>query len=59
MIQGFQDYMNKDPNGLIQSYRNALNSLESQSFSTLENLVAAKCNLGIAHFFNSEPKEAI
>lgn len=25
----------------------------------MENLITAKCNLGIAHFFNSEVKEAV
>lgn len=59
LIQGFQNYINKDSDGLIQSYRSALSCLETQTNPNIENLITAKCNLGIAHFFNSEIKEAV
>jgi hypothetical protein len=57
LIQGF--HISKDINGLIQSYRNALSALETQNNPNIDNLITSKCNLGIAHFFNSETQEAI
>lgn len=46
-------------NGLIQAYRNALSVLETQNNPNVDHLIAAKCNLGIAHFYNSEIQEAV
>lgn len=51
--------MNKDINGLIQSYRNVLSLLEGSKNPQVENLITAKCNLAVAHFYNSEFQEAL
>lgn len=59
LIQGFQDYINKDVNGLIQSYRNVLSLLEKTQNPQIEHLITAKCNLAVAHFYNSENQEAL
>lgn len=59
MIQGFQDFINKDPIGLIESYQNALAILETQGSDQTENIINLRCNLGISHFFNDEIDEGI
>lgn len=59
MIQGFQDFINKDSNGLIESYSNALAILETQAKGQTENIINLRCNLGISHFFNKEVQDGI
>lgn len=55
LIEGFNSFVEKDSQGLISSYRKALNLLESEeSISTDENKVAILANLGIACFYNNQ-----
>lgn len=60
LINGFNYFLRKDIVGLIQSYQEALETLEKgKSPNHLENLVTIKSNLGIAYYFNNEIDKAI
>ena len=60
LLDGFNNFLNKDIQGLIVSYQSALETLEKgKSPNHLENLITIKSNLGIAHYFNNEIDKAI
>lgn len=60
LITGFKNFMDKDIEGLINSYQAALDTLEKgKSPNHLENVITIKSNLGIAYYFNNEIDKAI
>lgn len=59
LIQGFQDFINKDSGRLIESYSNALQIIEANPTSHTEDIIDLQCNLGIAFFFNNRIPEGI
>lgn len=60
LLEGFNNFMSKDIPGLINSYQNALDTLEKgKSSNHFENMVTIKSNLGIAHYFNNDIDRAI
>ena len=60
LITGFKQFLDKDIGGLIDSYKNALATLEKgKTPNHQENVITIKSNLGIAYYFNNEIDKAI
>lgn len=59
LIEAISAFVRKDVQSLIQSYRNALDILEGQPRPNFCSLISCRCNLGIAHFYNSQHDVAI
>ncbi len=60
LLEGFNNFSNKDIPSLISSYQNALEILEKgKSPNHFDNMITIKSNLGIAHYFNNEIDKAI
>lgn len=59
LIEAISAYVRKDIPALINSFRSALDVLESQKKTNYNSLISCKCNLGIAHFYNSQHDIAI
>lgn len=60
LLEGFNNFSNKDIPSLIGSYQHALEILEKgKSPNHFDNMITIKSNLGIAHYFNNEIDKAV
>lgn len=59
LIQAISAYVQKDIQKLISSYQRSLEILENQPKPDLNSLISCKCNLGVAHFYNSQYDAAV
>jgi tetratricopeptide (TPR) repeat protein len=59
LIKAISAFVQKDIPEVIRTYREALDLLESEANPKISSVISTKCNLGVAHYYNSESDKAV